>query len=80
MIRLPDHILSPSLYHDNVISMPRLHLHKLRVAGRARLQLIGRFLKRCIERAPNFPAKAASLSSFILRKLSGYLIELGTIT
>lgn len=60
--------------------MPRLHLHKLRVPRRARLQLIRRFLERCIERASDLPAKTAPLPSFVLGKLSGYLIELGTVT
>lgn len=60
--------------------MPRLHLHKLRVPRCARLQLIRRFLERCIERASDFPAKTASLPSFILGKFSSYFIELGTVT
>ena len=60
--------------------MPRLHFDKLRVPGRARLQLIRRFLECCIERASDFPAKTSPLPSFIFGKLSGYLIELGTIT
>jgi hypothetical protein len=63
-----------------MIPVPRLHLHELGISGRARLKLIRRFLERSVEGASHFPAKAPTLPSFIFGELSGYLVELGTVT
>lgn len=61
---------SPSLHHNDMISMLRLDLGVFRVRRRARLEVVGRFLKRRVQRASDFPAQTASCSCSSQRSLA----------
>lgn len=62
-----------------MISVLRLHLHILRIPRRARLQVVGRFLIRSVQRSSYFPTQAAALTGFVLRELAGYFVEFGAV-
>ena len=63
-----------------MISMLRLHLHIFRIPRRARLQLVGRFLIRSIQRSAYFPSQAAALTSLVFGEIAGYFVEFGAVS
>lgn len=60
--------------------MPRFHFHIFRIPGRARLQVICRFLIRSIQRSPYFPTQATALTGFVLGEFARHLVEFGAIS